>query len=110
MDILIREHKRANVLRITGRVDASVASKFEEALQKQIDAGSTHVILEMDGTDYISSAGVRALIAAQKALKPKGGSVILAQPSVRVKEVLEMAGLDPLFRVFPDTEAALGSL
>lgn len=110
MELQAREYKRVNVLRITGRVDASVAPQFEEALKQQVQSGHSHLILEMDGTDYISSAGVRALISAQKALKGKGGAVILAQPSARVKEVLEIAGLDALFKTFPDTEAAIGSV
>ncbi|MBL8046374.1 MAG: STAS domain-containing protein [Anaerolineales bacterium] len=110
MELDIREYKRANVVRVTGRVDASVAPKFEETLQQQVEGGHAHLILEMDGTDYISSAGVRALISAQKALKAKGGAVLLAQPSTRVKEVLDIAGLDALFSTYPDTEAALGSL
>lgn len=110
MEISVREFKRANVVRVTGRVDASVAGQFEEVLRQQVQGGHAHLILEMDGTDYISSAGVRALLSAQKALKGRGGAVLLAQPSERVKEVLGIAGLDGLFRSFPDTEAALGSV
>jgi anti-anti-sigma factor len=110
MEINKREYKRANVLRVTGRVDASVAVQFEEALRQEVEQGHAHLVLEMDGTDYISSAGVRALISAQKALKGKGGAVLLAQPSERVKEVLDLAGLESLFTVFGDTEAAIGSV
>lgn len=110
MEINIREYKRVNVVRVTGRVDASVAQQFEDVLRQQVETGHAHLILEMDGTDYISSAGVRALISAQKALKGRGGGVILAQPSERVKEVLNIAGLDVLFQVQPTTEAAMGSV
>lgn len=110
MEIAMREYKRANVLRVTGRVDASVAPKFEEALHEQTTSGPAHLVLEMDATDYISSAGVRALIAAQKTLKARGGAVFIAQPSQRVMEVLQIAGLDSLFRTFPDTEAAIGAV
>ncbi|MBP7693090.1 MAG: STAS domain-containing protein [Anaerolineales bacterium] len=110
MEIAVREHKRVNVVRVTGRVDASVAAQFEDVLRQQVEGGHAHLILEMDGTDYISSAGVRALISAQKALKARGGSVILAQPSDRVKEVLAIAGLDVLFHAYPDTQTAIGSL
>lgn len=110
MEINTRDYKRVNVIRVTGRVDASVAPKFEEALRQQVDGGHAHLVLEMDGTDYISSAGVRAMISAQKALRAKGGALILSQPSARVKEVLDIAGLDALFDVYADTEAAIGSV
>jgi anti-anti-sigma factor len=110
MDITTREHKRATVIRVTGRVDASVAPQFEELLKAHVQAAHSHIVLELDGTDYISSAGVRALISAQKALKGKGGAVLLAQPSERVKEVLQIAGLDALFPVYASTEDAVGAI
>lgn len=110
MNLSTREYRRVNVIRVEGRVDASVAPKFEEALRQHVETGHPHLVLEMDATDYISSAGVRALISAQKALRAKGGAVLLAQPSARVKEVLEIAGLDALFQTYPDTEAAIGSV
>ena len=108
MEITSRDYKRASVIRVTGRVDSSTAPKFEEKLNEYIKAGHTHLVLEMDGTEYLSSAGVRAMISTQKTLRSKGGQVSLAQPSARVKEVLELAGLGPLFSVYDKTEAAVG--
>jgi anti-anti-sigma factor len=110
MEITTREYKRAVVIRVTGRVDANSAPHFDEALKSQMETGSHHLVVEMDGTDYLSSAGVRALISARKALKPRGGDVVIAQPSERVKEVLHLAGMESLFRTFETTEAAVGSL
>ncbi|MBM4422339.1 MAG: STAS domain-containing protein [Chloroflexi bacterium] len=63
----------------------------------------------MDKTDFISSAGVRALIAAQKAVKPKGGKVVLSNPSSKVREVLKLAALESLFPIYDDTESAVGA-
>ncbi|MCS6910103.1 MAG: STAS domain-containing protein [Anaerolineales bacterium] len=110
MELQTREYKRVTVIRVVGRVDASVAPKFEEALRQAVEGSHAYLVLEMDSTDYISSAGVRAMISAQKALKAKGGAVLLAQPSDRVKEVLDIAGLDSLFQVYPSTEVAVGSI
>ncbi len=110
MEITSREYKRAVVIRVTGRVDASVARQFEDTLDIHIKAGHTNLVLEMDTTDYISSAGVRAMITAHKALKPRGGAVIIAQPSERVREVLHMAGMEAIFPIHSDTVAAIGSI
>jgi anti-anti-sigma factor len=49
------------------------------------------------------------LISAQKALKPRGGRLVLAQPSERVREVLDLAGLESLFPIYETTVAALAS-
>jgi len=110
MEILTLDYNRVNVLRVVGRIDASTAPQFEEKLNEYIEAGRRLLVLEMDGTDFLSSAGVRTLISAQKALKPRGGKVVIAQPSQRVTEVLDLAGLRPLFPIYDTTEAAVGDL
>ena len=109
MEITTRDYKRANVVRVTGRIDAATYTELESKLKEYMDEGHVHLVLEMDGTDYLSSAGARVLISAQKALKPRGGRLVIAQPSARVREVLDLAGLDALFPVYDTTVAALGS-
>jgi anti-sigma B factor antagonist len=109
MELTTRDYKRANVIRVVGRVDASTYTELENKIKEYIENGHYHLVLEMDGTEYLSSAGARVLISAQKALKPKGGRLALSQPSQRVREVLELAGLETLFPIYADTVAALGS-
>jgi anti-anti-sigma factor len=109
MEIVTRDYKRSNIIRVSGRVDASTYGQLESVLKEYIDTGRIHLVLEMDGTDFLSSAGVRVLISAQKALKPRGGRLVIAQPSERVKDVLELAGLESLFPVYDSTVAALAS-
>jgi anti-sigma B factor antagonist len=108
LEIVSRDYKRVSVLRVLGRIDSSTAAQFEAKINEHIKAGHSHLVLEMDATEFLSSAGVRAMISAQKELKGKGGEVSLAQPSSRVIEVLELAGLGPLFNTYSTTEAAVG--
>jgi len=109
MEISSRDYKRVSVIRVVGRVDATTAPEFEAHLKSYVNDHS-HLVLEMDAADYISSAGLRALITAQKTLKTKGGQLVIAQASEKVKEVMQLAGLDPLFPMFPNTEAAIGEV
>jgi len=109
LELTTRDHKRLNIIRVVGRVDAATYTELEAKLQEYIDNGHVHLILEMDGTEYLSSAGARVLISKQKAIKPRGGRLALAQPSERVREVLDLAGLDTLFPIYDTTVAALAS-
>jgi anti-sigma B factor antagonist len=109
LELTTRDHKRLNVIRVVGRVDAATYGELEAKLQEYMENGHVHLILEMDGTEYLSSAGARVLISTQKALKPRGGRLALAQPSERVREVLDLAGLDTLFPIYETTVAALAS-
>ena len=109
MEITTRDYPHANVIRVTGRVDAGTYTQLENKLKEYMDAGHRHLVLELDGIEYLSSAGVRVLISAQKAIKPWGGRLVLAQPSERVKDVLQLAGVDVLFPTYDTTVAALGT-
>ncbi len=109
MEITTREYPHAVIIRVTGRVDAGTFPELEGKLKEYIDAGRKLLVLEMDGTEYLSSAGVRVLISSQKAIKPWGGRLALAQPSERVLDVLKLAGVDVLFPIYDTTVAALAS-
>ena len=110
MDITTRDHKRASVIHIAGRVDSNNSSVLDAKLKEYINASKVHLVLEMNETDFISSAGVRALISAQKAVKPRGGQVVLAKPSEKVRDVLKLAALESLFPVYETTEDAVGAI
>ena len=109
MDITTRGYKRVSVIRVVGRIDATSVAQFEEKLKEYLDADHLNLVFEADATTYLNSSGVRVLISAQKALKPKGGKLVIAQPSERVKEVLQIAGLEPVMPVYESTEAAVGA-
>jgi anti-anti-sigma factor len=109
MEITTRDYHNANVIRVTGRVDAGTYVELENKLKEYLDGGHKHLVLEMDGTEYLSSAGVRVLISTQKSLKPRGGRLALSQLSDRVKDVLKLAGVDVLFPTYDTTVAALAT-
>jgi anti-sigma B factor antagonist len=109
MEITTRDYPHANVIRVTGRVDAGTYAELENKIKEYLDSGHKHLVLELDGIEYLSSAGVRVLISTQKTLKPRGGNLALAQPSARVKDVLQLAGVDVLFPTYDTTVAALGN-
>ena len=110
MELTSRDYHRVSVVRVEGRVDAAHAPKLDETLDGYLKAGRSHVVLELDGVNYISSAGLRTLVSTQKALKERGGYLALAQPSEKVTEALKLAGFEVLFQLFDKTEAAVGSV
>ena len=109
MNIEMRELKHVSVVKVSGRVDSSTAPELEKSLQSMMDSDRNQIVLDLQETDYMSSAGLRVLVAAHKATKKNGGGLVLAQPSARVKEVLDLAGLTPVFDVHEDLVEAVGS-
>ena len=104
------ELKRSDLVTIVGRIDSSNAPQFDSYLKSNlIDHGRYHIVLDMSSVNYISSAGLRALVALQREATKHRGSVVIAAPSERVTDVLKLAGLQQLFTIYPDTTQAVGS-
>jgi len=109
MDISREAYKRVTVITVTGRVDSSTADQFEAAVNDELKSGQRNLIFDLNEVDFLSSAGLRILVMSRKEAQKGGGVVRLAQPSDRVKETLEIAGLDVLFESFPSREEAIAA-
>ncbi len=110
MEINTKEFKHCNLVTVTGRVDSATAPQFSQVLNNQIDKGVYKYVIDMSGLEYMSSAGFRALLAAQRSCKRYNrGEVILAAVPTRIQEALELAGFTELFKTFPEPLEAVGS-
>jgi anti-sigma B factor antagonist len=109
MEITITDMNRVTLFRVDGRIDSSNASQLGDALTDRIANGALNLVVDLEKVDYMSSGGLRELVAALKRVKKDGGDVRLCAPSQRVREVLELAGLDSLFQVFDTEVLAVGS-
>jgi anti-anti-sigma factor len=95
---------------VTGRLDASSAATAEAALSSAVAGGALRLVLDLAGLDYISSAGLRVLLATAKKVARQDGALVLCQLQSGVREVLAISGLLSVFTV-TDTlaEAQCGS-
>ena len=109
IDINVSGLQQVTLVEVSGRVDSMNASELGVALANEIDGGRTLLVLDLAGVDYMSSAGLRELVNSLKRAKKATGDLRLAQPSERVREVLEMAGLDTIFQIFETQTEAVGS-
>jgi len=109
MEINSSEMKRVRLFEVVGRVDSSNASELGATLDKAADDGQINLVLDLGGVEYMSSAGLREMVRVLKRVKRTGGDLRIANPSDRVREVLELAGLDTIFEIYPTQVEAVGS-
>jgi len=110
LDIDIRNLKRVSVVSIKGRVDSSNAPELESAFHSLMDNGRYRLVADLGGLEYISSAGLRVLVSTLKACRRYNrGDLRLSNVPPRIAEVLDLAGMTPLFKIFDDTVGAVGS-
>ena len=102
MKIAITELKDASLIAIRGRIDSDTSPEVAQAFQSVQEKGQYKLFVDMGGLEYISSATLRALMAAQRASKRNGGEVVLLRVPENVYNVLDMAGLADLYRIVDD--------
>jgi anti-sigma B factor antagonist len=109
MEISSSDMKRVQLFEVMGRVDSTNAAELGSAMDRSVDDGKTNLVLDLGGVEYMSSAGLREMVRVLKRVKRSGGDLRIANPSERVREVLELAGLDSIFEIYPTQVEAVGS-
>lgn len=109
MEITTNEYRRVAVVSVSGRIDTSTSTQFEETIKDLIDKGHFNLVLDFNDVDFLSSSGLRIMVTTRKKLREMGGDVVLANPSQRAADSVEIAGLDKLFQSYPNREEAIGS-
>lgn len=108
MEITVKEFKHAELITVKGRVDSVEALRFAKALEDAHHRGKYKLIVEMSQLEYMSSAGFRALAAAQRnSQRHNRGDVMLAQVPELVREALDLVGFAEHFNIFDDLPSAL---
>ena len=105
--IELEEIDQKIVLRIDGRIDAASSSVLERKINKLIDEHRNHLLLDFSQVDYLSSAGMRVLLASLKRIKAKKGIFGIFSVAEDVSEIIRLAGFDKILLIFPNEKEAL---
>jgi anti-sigma B factor antagonist len=110
MEITVQQYKHCDLLAINGKVDSFTAPELSKAIEKTNDEGKFKIVLDMEKLEYMSSAGFRALLVGQRNCRRYNrGEIILARVPKKIIDALELTGFTPLFKIFNDVTAAVGS-
>lgn len=110
MEITQEKQGNINIVKITGRLDASTAEKLEETLGGFLNEERTRVLVDCESLEYISSAGLRVLLASAKELKKKNSKICLSSLNPNVKQVFEISGFTSIFPIYESIKDATADL
>jgi anti-sigma B factor antagonist len=102
------EHRDQGVLvRMKGSANMNVSDELQERLYQLVDEGTKRVVLDMAELDFICSAGLGGLIAAQLHAQKVDSELRLANPQPQIRELLNLTKLTSLFTVYDSIDEAL---
>jgi len=109
MDITEEKRGEVKIIGLRGRLDASSSPGVEQKLLNLLDQGERRLVLDFSELSYISSIGLRVLIAAAKSLEKTKGRLALAALNNHVREIFRIAGFTSIFSVYPTCDEAITS-
>lgn len=111
MEIKTEAMKRCEVVTVSGRIDSATAPDLEKVLLGLIQSGQKNIVVNLRDTEFISSAGLKALLSALMKVRKMvpSGDLIIAEIRPQLKESFNLVGFDRLFTFHDDTLHAVGS-
>ena len=95
------------VLYLTGYIDTYNSNYFQKRVTKAIEAGFIRLVFHCSGLNYVSSTGIGSFTAFLKAVKPRGGDLVLLEIQPKVYEVFQLLGFSQFFNIKENLDEAV---
>ena len=95
------------VVRIEGPLDTVASYAFQEKMDRLMQNGAAKFIVNLERLEYISSAGIRSILAAAKKLKAVQGEIRFCGLKGMVQEVFSISGFATMFPIADTVDAAI---
>ena len=111
MEISSLQLEDVTLLQVEGRIDHKNAKKFEKALKPYTnectEGAQQKILIDFGGVDFISSAGLRALMVVMKTCDEKRVEIAVADLKPMIQEIFKISRFDLVFKIFPTVQSAL---
>lgn len=108
MDLSLDDRAAADsvVVAVRGQIDFYTAHNLRDLLTGFVDAGELHLIVDLEGVEFLDSTGLGVLVGALKRVRASDGSLQLVCSEERLLKIFRITGLDKVFLIHPSVEAA----
>ncbi|MBP7851021.1 MAG: STAS domain-containing protein [Lentimicrobiaceae bacterium] len=107
MEIIRKTEGKVVVIGISGRLDTTHFTEFENMLMSIIDDGNIHIAIDLSGLEYISSSGLRVFLMGLKRLNARGGKMALCCLQENIAQIFKIAGFNTIFQIFNELQEGI---
>ena len=98
------------IVKLLGNLDTNTAPGAETEINKWLEEGELKMIINLEKTNYVSSAGLRIFLATAKKITASGGALKLCGANDVVQEILDISGFSTILDVKKTEEEAVESI
>ena len=112
MDLVLNEYSAApgrTVIAVSGEIDVYTAPRLREMLIRLVDEEKYHLIVDMEGVEFLDSTGLGVLVGGLKRVRSHDGGIDLVCTQGRILRIFRITGLSKVFSIFDSVEQALAS-
>lgn len=97
------------VLYLSGYIDTYNSNFFQKRINRAVESGFIKLIFNCGGLNYVSSTGIGSFTAFLKAVKPRGGDLVLLEIQPKVYEVFQLLGFSQFFNIRDTLDDAISN-
>ncbi len=107
MDISVQQLDQISIVSIAGSFDALTVDQVAGCIDERISSGEKHLVLDLSEVEFMSSAGLRVILAALKETRRAGGDLYLAGAQRGVAGILRLSGFSKILKVYDSVDNAI---
>ena len=110
LEVNVNEINDVVIVKLLGNLDTNTAPDAETEINKKLEGGALKMVISLEQTNYVSSAGLRIFLATAKKITASGGALKLCGANDVVQEILDISGFSTILDVKKSEEDALASI
>jgi len=107
MDVIEQAAGAITIVEPRGRIDGAGAREFGACLARLLKNGRHRLVIDLKSISYISSAGFRQLLIADRSTRQKNGKLALCGIAGEIKRLFDIGAFDDLFVIYPTREESI---
>jgi len=109
MELTLNVHSEMpgfTIIEISGEIDVYTAPKLREKLISLVESGSHHLIVDMEGVEFLDSTGLGVLVGGLKRVRAYDGWIDLVCTQSRILRIFRITGLNKVFGIYDTVSGA----
>jgi len=103
---LVEQRKGVMIVAPRGRLDMASAPEFRESVKQLVEAGSSHLVVDLYEVSFVDSSGLGSIVGGLKAARNAGGDLRIARANQQVLLVLDLTSLNRVLEPYATVEEA----